>query len=263
MGYVFDDTSHLRSDGNHVWVGLAEPRQEAIAGMFGGWTAALLLRAVLSDAIDQGSPSTLTVHFIKAIKPGSEVKIRTQDMGGGRSLSVWQADVQVASTEGVAAIATVVLSKRRPSHGFTDIVIPPAPPPETLAEFKVPGKWGQLNTYRPCRGSSPFNQPDTRSLIWVRDRAGRPLDALHLAYHSDNFPPRTWFLRSEPGPYSTIAMSVYFHATEQDWAAAGDDYLLLDVVGTRAESSTVGARANIWSRGGVLLATTEQIGWFR
>jgi Acyl-CoA thioesterase C-terminal domain len=43
--------------------------------------------------------------------------------------------------------------------------------------------------------------------------SGRPLDAHHLAYRSDNFPPRTWYLRPEPGPYSTITMSVYFHAT--------------------------------------------------
>lgn len=263
MTYVFDETSRLRSDGNHVWVGLADPRQEATAGMYGGWTAALLLRAVLSDAIGQGSPSTLTVHFIKAITPGSEVKIRTQNIGGGRSLSIWQAEVQVAGTEGIAAIAAVILSKRRESHSFTDMCMPSAPPPETLAEFQALGKWGQFNTYRPCRGSPPFNQPDTRSLVWLRDRSGRPLDALHLAYHSDNFPPRTWYLRPEPGPYSTITMSVYFHATEQDCAAAGDDYILMDALGTRAVSSTVGARANMWSRGGVLLATTEQMGWFR
>jgi len=103
----------------------------------------------------------------------------------------------------------------------------------------------------------------TRSLFWLRDRSSRPLDALHLAYHSDNFPPRTWYLRPEPEPYSTITMSIYFHATEEDCAAAGNDYILIDAFGTRAESSTVGARANMWSRGGVLLATTEQMGWFR
>lgn len=263
MMHVFDETSQLRLDGNRVWVGLADPRQEATTGMFGGWTAALLLRAVLSDAEDQGSPSTLTVHFIKAVTAGSEVKIRTQNVGGGRSLSIWQAELHVAGDEGVAAIATVVLSKRRESHGFTDMVMPSAPPPETLAEVQAFGKWGPLNIFRPSLGAPPFNQPDTRSLIWLRDRSARPLDVLHLAYHSDNFPPRTWYLRPEPGPYSTITMSVYFHATEQDCAAVGNDYILMDTFGTRAESSTVGARANLWSRGGVLLATTEQMGWFR
>lgn len=188
MVYVFDETSQLRSDGNHVWVGFADPRQEATTGMFGGWKAALLLRAVLSDANDQGSPSTLMIHFIKAVKAGSEVKIRTKNVGGGRSLSIWQAELQLVGEEGVAAIATVVLSKRRESHGFTDMFMPSAPRPETLAEVQAFGKWGPLNTFRPSRGAPPFNQPDTRSLIWLRDRSGRPLDVLHLAYHSDNFP---------------------------------------------------------------------------
>lgn len=263
MMHVFDETSQLRSDGNQVWVGLADARQEATNGMYGGWTAALLLRAVMSDANDQGSPSTLTVHFIKPVKPGSDVKIRTQSLGGGRSLSIWQAELQIAGEDGVAAIATVVLSKRRESHGFTDMPMPSAPPPETLAEVQAFGKWGPLNIFRPSLGAPPFNQPNTRSLIWLKDRSDRPLDLLHLAYHSDNFPPRTWYLRPEPGPYSTITMSVYFHATDLDCAAVGNNYILMDTFGTRAESSTVGARANLWSRDGVLLATTEQMGWFR
>jgi len=146
--------------------------------MFGGWTAALLLRAVLSDAIDQGSPSTLTVHFIKAITPGSEVKIRTQNIGGGRSLSIWRAEVQVAETEGVAAIADVVLSKRRESHSFTDMFMPSAPPPETLAEFQAPGKWGQFNIYRPSRGSPPFNPVIDLAQRPLRPSAGRPSPGL-------------------------------------------------------------------------------------
>jgi hypothetical protein len=35
------------------------------------------------------------------------------------------------------------------------------------------------------------------------------------------------------------------------------------MIGTRVERSTVGSRANLWSRGGALLATTEQLCWFR
>lgn len=263
MAYEFDAAVQLRSERPHEWIGHADPRHEAIAGMFGGWTAALLLRAVLNDAIDQGGPSTLSVHFIKPIPPGSEVAIRTRNIGGSRSLSTWQAELDVAGSEGAAAIGAVVLSKRRESHGFTDMVMPSAPPPETLPAFDPPGRWGQCTLYRVGAGFPPFNQADTRSLCWVKDRSGRPLDHLQLAYHSDNFPPRSWYKRSESGPYSTMTMSVYFHADDREIAELGDDYVLLEAVGTRAKSSTVGARANIWSRGGVLLATTEQMGWFR
>jgi acyl-CoA thioesterase len=214
-------------------------------------------------SLERCNRSRWSLNTDSSFYQGNHARKRSQNPHAGRSLSIWQAEIQVAGTEGVAAIATVVLSKRRESHSFTDMLMPSVAAPETLTEFQPPGKWGQFNTYRPSRGSPPFNQPDTRSLVWLRDRSGRPLDALHLAYHSDNFPPRTWYVRPEPEPYSTITMSVYFHATEQDCAAAGHDYILIDAFGTRAESSTVGARANVWSRGGVLLATTEQMGWFR
>lgn len=139
MTSVFEETSRLGSDGNHAWVALADSRQEATAGMYGGWTAAFLLRAVLSDAIDQGSPSTLNVHFIKAITSGRENKLRTENIDGSRSLSIWQAEVQVVGTEGVAAIAAVISSKRRESHNFPDMYMPSAPPPELLAKVQVPG----------------------------------------------------------------------------------------------------------------------------
>ena len=58
-------------------------------------------------------------------------------------------------------------------------------------------------------------------------------------------------------------MSVYFHAADAELAALGDDEVLLDVSASRAESSTVAAHACLWSRAGSLLATTEQLGWFR
>ena len=56
---------------------------------------------------------------------------------------------------------------------------------------------------------------------------------------------------------------MFFHATDDELAALGDDDVLIDATASRAESATVGAQARLWSRGGVLLATTEQLGWFR
>ena len=112
-------------------------------------------------------------------------------------------------------------------------------------------------------GFPVFARADARSVFWVRETSGRPLDAVQLAYLADNFPPRSWSRRTEPGPYSTLTLSVYFAATDAELAAVGDDDVLLDVASSRAESSTVAAHARLWSRSGVLLATTEQLGWFR
>lgn len=258
-----DESIALTAMAPHEWTGLADPRREAGTGMFGGWTAAMLLKAVLSDAVDQGSASSLSVNFVKAVPPGSDVTLRTRLVGGSRALSTWQAELTVAGAEGAATVATVVLAKRRESAGFTDLTMPDAPPPDTLPEFHPPGPFGQRSLCRPVHVFPIFDRPGTRLTFWARETSGRALDAVQLAYLADNFPPLTWTRRSEPGPYSTITLSAYFHATEREVAELGDDYVLIDVSGSRAESSTVGAHARIWSRGGALLLTTEQLGWFK
>jgi hypothetical protein len=48
----FDDSLQLAPMGPNSWNALADPRREANTGMFGGGTAAMLLKAVLSDAVD-------------------------------------------------------------------------------------------------------------------------------------------------------------------------------------------------------------------
>jgi acyl-CoA thioesterase len=58
-------------------------------------------------------------------------------------------------------------------------------------------------------------------------------------------------------------MSTYFLAAPEELAAVGDDYVLSEAEGTRIEHSLVGSRSRLWSRQGNLLATTEQLCWFR
>jgi acyl-CoA thioesterase len=231
--------------------------------MFGGWTAALLLKAVLADAGDAGSAVSLSVHFVSMLVPGSALSIVTRPLGGGRALSTWQAELTAEGAADPAAVATVIMARRRESLGFTDAKMPEAPPPEGLRELHPPGSFGERSTFRPVLGFPPFEQPDSRSVLWVRETSGRPLDAIQLAYLADNFPPRSWSRRKEFGPYSTLTMSVYFHASDAELATHGDDEVLLEVSASRAESSTIAAHARLWSRGGALLATTEQLGWFR
>ncbi len=259
----FDESIALSPATPREWTGRADPRREANTGMFGGWTSALLLKAVLSDAVDAGSPVSLSLNFINAVLPGSALTVRTRPLGGSRALVTWQAELLAEGAAGPAAIATVVLAKRRESFGFTDAVMPDAPPPDALPTFHPPGTFGQRSRIRPVHGFPIFNRADARSVFWVRETSGRALDAIQLAYLADNYPPRSWSRRTEPGPYSTVTLSAYFLATDAELAALGDDDVLLDVSCSRAESSTVAAQARIWSRGGVLLATTEQLGWFR
>jgi hypothetical protein len=56
---------------------------------------------------------------------------------------------------------------------------------------------------------------------------------------------------------------VYFYASADELAAVGDDFVLSEAVGTRAEASIVGSQLRLWSRRGALLATSEQLCWFK
>jgi acyl-CoA thioesterase len=260
-----DESLRLAPAAPHAWTASADPRRVASTGMFGGWTAALLLRAVQADAAesDPGSPASLSVHYVSAIAPGSALALRTRFVGGTRALSTWQVELAIEGAEAPAALGTVVLARRRETFAFTEAAMPEVPPPDGLPVVHPPGTFGERCNMRPIRGFPPFAQPDARTLLWVRETSGRALDALQLAYLADNYPPRSWPRRTEPGPYSTITLSVFFHATDAELAALGDDDVLIDATASRAESATVGAQARLWSRGGVLLATTEQLGWFR
>jgi hypothetical protein len=89
------------------------------------------------------------------------------------------------------------------------------------------------------------------------------LDHVQLAYLADQYAPRSFFWGAGMRPSATITLSVYFHATADELAAVGTDYVLNDATGTRGEQSTSGQLARLWSRNGALLATTEQLCWYR
>ncbi len=246
------------------WQAYADPTYESINGQFGGWSAALLLRALLSESRASGTPSALTVHYLATVPPGRELSIRTELRHGSRSLSYWQAELRVTDQPDPLALATLVLSNRRESDRFDELRMPAVPDPKSIERFRPPaGPFGERMDLRPVIGHPPFDQVATRSVFWVREESGRAIDAVQLAYLADVGAPRIFLRSSGPRPSSTLTLSIYFHATGEDLAAVGDDYILAELNGTRAEASTFGSRGELWSRQGELLATMEQLCWFK
>jgi acyl-CoA thioesterase len=260
---ALDASLALEAAGEGRWRAHADPGQTANSGMFGGWTAALLLKSILDDPLAEGSASAITVNYVSRIDPGAALLLRTQRLGAGRSLSTWRAEILVDGKDDIAATASIVLANRRPSDRFTEPGFPDAPAPDARPMFQPPAPFGQHLDTRYVMGAMPFNQPTTRSLSWERLIEGRTWDAAQIVYFSDVGWPRVLALGPAPRPSSTITMSVYIHATSEELAACGADYILADMIGTRIGNATAGSSAHLWSRGGTLLATTEQLCWFR
>ena len=81
-----DTALKLDAAGDGHWRGRADRAYEANNGMYGGMTAALILKAVISEPRIQGTSSAFTVNFVRAVPPGSEIEIGTRLLGGSRSI---------------------------------------------------------------------------------------------------------------------------------------------------------------------------------
>ena len=60
-----------------------------------------------------------------------------------------------------------------------------------------------------------------------------------------------------------MTMSVSFHATREELAGVGDDYILGEAFGVKAAWSTSEEHLRLWSRQGNLLATSQQLARYR
>jgi acyl-CoA thioesterase len=255
------DSLALRADGDGRWLAHADPDHQSITGMFGGWTAGILLGAITSTADGPAMPSAMTVNYVGAVSPGADILVTTEHLGGGRSINQWRAEVRHTTEDALLAIAVVALTTRRPSSPHQQMRMPDLPDPESLERIFAPPPQGLHSEIRVASGK--YGSGDSRSTMWVRDVSGQPMDHLKLAYLSDQYAPRSFYWGEGPGPSATISMSVYFHATPDEIAAVGGDFVLNEATGTRGEHSTSGQQANLWRRDGTLLVTTEQLCWYR
>ncbi len=229
--------SELRVDERNVW--WLDRR--------GGWTAAVALRAVCDEVDGEAAPSAITVNFVGRVEPGSDLLIQTRRVGGGRSVSYWQSEV--TADDVTLAIASVVLTQRRETDGHLEIKAPDAPDPDTLeVTYPAPGPWGERAPVRPIFGLPPHNRESTYSTAWVCETSGRSVDHVQLALLADHRAPRSFFWSDGPRPSSTLTLSVYFHATESELAAVGDDVILSEAFGTSGAHSTSEEHLRLWSR---------------
>ena len=260
---TFEQSLRLRTSGNG-WACHATPDYEMMGRMFGGWTAAVTLKAVLASAAAERMPAALTVSFVDEVRPGSELLITPRLIGTGRSVQHWSADVRADDEDRTVARAAVVLAERRPSQGHLEPEMPSVPDPtDDLEALVPPGAAGSQMSCFAVSGNPPFGRLNTKSLSWLREKSGRPVDHLQLAFLSDLKAPRSFYWHEGPHPTSTLTLSVYFLATAAELSLVGDDFVLSEAIGTRGAESLSGERLRLWSRDGTLLATSEQLCWYR
>lgn len=263
---TFEDSIQLMATGDGRWSGLVDPAYRGFGSQFGGWTAAALLKAILQEADVKGAPLSQSVLFIEAINEGP-YEVFTRLIRSGARLQFWRSELHQGGK--CCAHAQVTLGVRRETTCFTDAVMPAVPPPETegLGEWTPPAGFGAQYRSRwitPMPRSPGLDRTKpASSLVWQRDRAGRPLDVLQLAALADLAPPRVIWKRDMISGSSTVSMTTHFHATPEEIAAVGARFVLSEVHCRRCEGGYFDHELKLWSPDGALLATSEQMAAFR
>jgi acyl-CoA thioesterase len=260
----FADTIELKPAGANLWAGEADTNYSHPAGQFGGWTAAVLLKAAMMEPGERGLPLSLTVMFTDAIGAGP-VEIGTRPLRTGARLQFWRAELSQRGK--VCAHAQITFGARRLGTSFTDAKHweMPAPDDPRMIAFSPPTKFGEQLDGR----SLPW-PPDYKpgegpafSVFWARHRQRLAVDHALLALLADFTPPRPMIKLGRFMLSSTVTMNIYFHASAEELAAVGTDYVLNETVSRRCDGGFFDHELKLWSRSGALLATSEQMAAFR
>lgn len=272
--HIFDKALALHHSDIRVghFTGMTSPDYWNMVGPFGGTTAAVVLQSVLKHPDVLGAPIALTVNYAAAIEAGA-FDVQATAVRTNRSTQHWTVQITQAGASGapqVTTTATVVTAARRETWSTNDLPMPPVPGPEQTERMTIGPKgvaWIGQYDMRPVRGSIPTQWDGggehSETMLWLRDADPRPIDFPALASMSDMFFPRVWLRRAKPVPAGTVSITTYFHADASHLAEIGTGYLLGRAVGQQFQNGFFDQSAQLWSQAGALLATSNQIVYFK
>jgi acyl-coenzyme A thioesterase PaaI-like protein len=270
--HPFDTAIAVEYTDAHRLAGHTCPDYANMVGPFGGVTAAALLRAVERHPERVGDPLSLTVNYAGPIADGP-FEITARPVRTNRTNQHWQ--LELTQDGAVTTTATAVFGIRRDTWSDLELSMPSVPGP--AAEDVVPQifpdfiAWGRNYDLRFVAGAVPDAEPtaeipenpDSVSTLWLRDTPARPLDFASLTAMSDAFYPRVFLRRGRYLPAGTISLTVYFHATAEELAAQGTEYLLGRARANRFGHGHFDQIAHLWGHDGTLLATSHQLVYFK
>ena len=138
-----------------------------------------------------------------------------------------------------------------------------------LSEREPPRRGSSQYGFRFAEGppdpseSTPEPPRSARSALWLQDAPPRALDFLSLVALSDAFFGRIFQVIGRVPPFGTVSLTTYFHASADELAAHGKAPLAALADSHVFHRSFCDQTAELYGRGGQLLATSTQIAYFR
>ncbi|HVN00774.1 MAG TPA: thioesterase family protein [Caulobacteraceae bacterium] len=257
----------LTSQGPGRWTTIAGPEwSNPGGGLWGGYAIGLAIQVLEAEPEAVGEALSLTLTYAAGL-PAGALDVRTRRLRQGGSVGVWEVELLAAGSDQVGVHAIVTMARRPRTPEFAFATMPDAPDPESLPSPEVPA--GAAHHYgaasferRTLEGFPPTPGDSSRSLAWVRSRRG-PFDKALLGMVTDNSAPRAMYALGPRVMTTTLSLTAYLHATAEDIAEVGDDFILVECEGRVGGGGASDERSSYWRRDGKLLATSEQLAWYR
>lgn len=248
--------------------GVASEAYWNFTGPFGGVTAATLLKAAMEHPKRENLPLAVTINYCAPVAKGA-FDLRVAEKRTNRSTQHFTVEM----TQGADTVITASLVFAARPGGFFRVTapMPDVPPPETIdpPKVKAPLAWIDRFDMRFASGFPVMRKDDSapigsaRTEVWLRDNPARKLDFLALMNMSDAFFARPFQVLGRLIQVGTVSMTTYFHCDESDLAEVGEDYVLGVADANIFAKGYADQTAWLWSRGGRLLATSQQMLYFR
>jgi len=234
-------------------------------GLWGGYAIGLCVRVLEAEPEAIGEALSLTLTYATGL-PSGALDIRTRRLRQGGSVGVWEVEVLAAGSDQVGVHCIVTMARRPNTPDFAFATMPAAPGPEELPSPDMTGAGMHYGASaferRPLDGFPPKPGGDSRSLAWVRSRRGG-LDKALLGMITDNSAPRAMYALGAAVMTTTLSLTAYLHATAEELAEVGEDFILVECEGRVGGHGASDERSSYWRRDGKLLATSEQLAWYR
>ena len=267
--HPFDRATRVTA-GDSQWRGHPSDDSGPFIGPLGGITAATMLRAIVEHPQRDGDVLSLTVNYCAPIAAGPfDLDVRL--IKANRSTQHWSVELTQQAGE-TAAFATAVFAVRRPSWSHRPVPAPDATPFAETRRYPKSGfkmSWVRQYDFRFVEGpllldvAAPGELSSPFSKVWVGDTTPRRLDALSLTSMSDAFFGRLFHVRHQLTPFGTVSLTTYFHVDAEDLIAEDASQVLAVVDASVFHKSYCDQTAALWSPGGKLLATSQQIAYFK
>jgi hypothetical protein len=246
------------------WTTLAGPEwSNPGGGLWGGYAIGLCIRVLEAEPDAAGEALSLTLTYAAGL-PSGLLDIRTRRIRQGGSVGVWEVELLAAGSDQVGVHAIVTMARRPVTPRFAFARMPQAPDPESLpaAPNSSQHYGGAALERRSLDTFPPQPTGESRTLVWVRSKTG-PMDKARLGMSTDNSAPRAMYALGPAVRTTTLTLTVYLHATPEDLAEVGEDFILIECEGRVGAAGACDERSSYWSRTGKLLATSEQLAWYR